>query len=177
MKNPLQKPVVNKFNVQKANNENGHIDENGEIFNPLNSVYTNELEYSLHTHENPHLLHDSSAQKQSRLETSLPPEVPLQHVHHFKPHWTLNYHALNHPKHMKIIDTYKHNRCQKVAKSSEFTGRKRQWYHISENISLHAPLIPGTKIFHSHCAEDYIKIIEPFSVEKNITNSHTTWLA
>ena len=76
-----------------------------EILKIVNSVSTNELDYRLHTQENPDLLHYFCTQKESRLDSSSPPNVPLQHVHNLEPPCTFNCNALNHPKHAKIIAT------------------------------------------------------------------------
>ena len=70
MKNPYQKCTVNKNMAQQANDENTLNDgkdenvpkKNDEILNTLNSVATNEIEWSLHTHRKPHLIHDICVQ-------------------------------------------------------------------------------------------------------------------
>ena len=69
-------------------------------------VNQKELECSLHSQKNPHFTYKCCPQYQSRLDSSLPNNVHLQHVHNCKPAYSPNLNAPNHPKHAKNINTH-----------------------------------------------------------------------
>ena len=95
MKSPSQKSVVNENRAHKARenmdqgvNENRPKEANGkyeesvpnkcdEILIESNSVNTKHIEYPLPTQENPHIIHECCAQKQSRLHKRICHDVPL----------------------------------------------------------------------------------------------------
>ena len=111
---PSQNTMVNENTVQEANekmdqmvNENRLNHENAPKINDeiLNSFDTKEIEWLLHSQDNPQLALEFHEQNDSRLDISLPHDIPVLHVHNLESPYKINYSALDHPQHAKVIAT------------------------------------------------------------------------
>ena len=87
MKTELMRSVVNRKKMFQI-----YIYD--EILIESKSVNTKQMECSLHTQENTHLIHEVCATNQSRLGSGLPHDVFLCHVYSFDPSSRPSYHVL-----------------------------------------------------------------------------------